>query len=250
MRDLVRAELLKLRTTRMFWGLVVGALVGVPLSLAAAILTAGQEGGGPALETTEGIRHVLSAASSGGVVVLILGILVMAGEFRHNTATSTFLGSPDRKRVVGAKLISSTIVGAALAVAASALTLAIALPWLAAKDVAVDLLSADVGLALVGAMAATALYALVGVGIGSMIRNQTAAVVTALVWVMVVESILVNFVDDVGRWLPGGAVASLTGMASLDGVLLPMWAGACVFAAYGLAFAAAGSRSLMHRDIT
>jgi len=193
---------------------------------------------------------VLSAASSGTVLVLVLGILIMAGEIRHNTATSTFLVSPDRRRVVGAKLMASSLVGAGLAVAASLLTLAIALPWLAAKDVPVDILSADVGLVLLGAVAATGLYGLVGVGLGSLVRNQTAAVVVALVWVMGVESILVNFVPAVGRWLPGGAVASLTGVSTVGGGQLPMWAGAVVFAAYGLAFAAAGTRFVLQRDVT
>ena len=94
----------------------------------------------------------------------MLGILVMAGEFRHNTATSTFLVSPDRSQVVRAKLIAASIVGVLLALAASALTLAIALPWLASKDIDVDVLSGDVGPVLLGGIAATALYALVGVG--------------------------------------------------------------------------------------
>jgi ABC-2 type transport system permease protein len=67
--------------------------------------------------------------------------------------------------------------------------------------------------------------------------------------VMVVEGLLISFVSDVGKWLPGGAVAALTGSATLHGNLLPMWGGALLFAAYGLAFAAAGSRFVMQRDI-
>ena len=110
-------------------------------------------------------------------------------------------------------------------------------------------MSGDVGFVLLGAMAATALYAMVGVGLGSLIRNQTAAVVVALVWVMVVEGLLVSFLPEVGRWLPGGAVAALTGVTTENGGLLPMWAGALLFAAYGLAFAAAGTRFVMRRDI-
>lgn len=250
MRNLVHAELLKLRTTRMFYFNALAALAFVPVSLAIAIFTAGQSGGGPALDTSEGVRHVMSAASSGTVIVLILGILVMAGEFRHNTATSTFLVSPDRRRVVGAKLLASSLVGAGLAVVASVLTLAIALPWLAAKDVDVSVLGGDVGPVLLGAMAATALYALVGVGLGSLIRNQTAAVVVALVWVMVVEGLLVSFLPEVGRWLPGGAVAALTGVATADGGLLPMWAAGLLFGAYGLMFAAVGIHLIVRRDVS
>lgn len=249
MKNLIRAEVLKLRTTRMFAWSALSALVLVPISVAVAILTAGGTDGGPALDTTEGIRNVFSAASSGTIVVLIIGILIMAGEFRHNTATSTFLITPDRKRVVVAKLAASAVVGAAIAIAASVVTLAVALPWLAAKDIDVSLLSGDVGLVLLGALTATALYAVVGVGLGSLVRNQTAAVVVALVWVMVIESLLVSFAPAFGRWLPGGAVAALTGVATRDGGLLAMWAGAVLFAGYGLAFATAGTRFVLRRDV-
>lgn len=249
MRDLIHAELLKLRTTRMFYGIALAALAFVPVNLAIAIQTAGQSGGGPALDSSEGIRYVMSVASSGLLFVLVLGILVMAGEFRHDTATSTFLVSPDRKRVVGAKLVASTLIGAGLGAAASVLTLAIALPWLAAKNVDAAVLSGDVGFVLLGAMAAMALYALVGVGVGSLLRNQTAAVVVALLWVLVVESLIVSFVPEVGRWLPGGAARALTGIAIPDDGLLPMWGGAVLFTCYGLAFAAAGIRFVMRRDV-
>ncbi len=249
MRNAVRAEVLKLRTTRMFYGNALAALAFVPISVTFAIQTAGTDGAGAALDTGEGVRNVLSAASSGTLLVLLIGIMMMAGEFRHNTATSTFLASPDRRRVVGAKLIASSIVGVALAFAASALTLAIAVPWLASKDVAVDLLSADVGLVILGAVAATALYALVGVGVGSLIRNQTAAVAGALVWALVVEGIVVGFLPEVGRWLPGGAVAALTSSITPEGGLLPMWGAALLFATYGLAFAAAGTRFVVRRDV-
>ena len=251
MRDLIRGELLKLSTTRMFWGSVVAALAFVPVSIALAILTAGQEGSPiPALESSEGLRSVMSAASSGAVMVLVIGILGMAGEFRHNTATSTFLISPDRKRVVGAKLAAASLVGVGVAAAASLLTLAVALPWLRAKHVEVSLASGDVGLVLLGALAATALYAMVGIGVGALLRNQTVAVNVALVWVTVVESILLGFVPQIGRWLPGGAASALTATPTAAGTgLLPMWGGALLLAGYGLAFAASGTRSVLRRDV-
>ena len=251
MKHLIHAELLKLRTTRMFYGNLLAAIAFVPFSLLIAIQTAGQPGANiPALDTSGGIRNVMSAASAGSFIVLIIGVLIIAGEFRHHTATSTFLVTPDRGRVVKAKLAATTLVGAVLAVAVAALTLAIALPWLAAKHVDVDVLSGDVGFVLLGAMAATALSALVGVGVGCLIRNQTAAVAIALGWTMVVEGLLVSFVPEIGRWLPGGAVAALSGAATVEGGLLPMWGGALLLGAYGLAFAAAGTRFIQRSDIS
>jgi ABC-type transport system involved in multi-copper enzyme maturation permease subunit len=248
MNHLIRAELLKLRTTRMFWANALAALVFVPLSVATSILGAGDPG--PALTTSEGLRNVISAGSAGSLVILVLGVLVMAGEFRHNTATSTFLVSPRRSHVVLAKLIAASVVGLVLALAASVLTLAVALPWLASKGIDVDVLSGDIAGVLLGGIAATILFALVGVGVGSMVRNQTAAVAGAVAWVIVVEGLLVSFTPDVGRWLPGGASSALSGVAVANGGLLPMWGAALLLTLYGLAFAAAGIRFVLRRDVT
>lgn len=250
MKDLVRAELLKLRTTRMFVGNAIVAVAFVPVFVAIAIRTAGRSDVSPELTTSEGLRNVMSSASSGALIVLIVGILIVAGEFRHNTATSTFLITPDRAKVMRAKLIATTLVGAAVGLAGVAITLIIALPWLAAKDVEVNLLSADVGLVLLGSLAATALYAVVGVGVGSLIRNQTTTVVLALVWVFVVEGLLVSLVPDVGRWLPGGAQLALSGAATAKGGLLPMWGAALLLTGYGLTLATAGSRFVIRRDVS
>ena len=130
----------------------------------------------------------------------------MAGEFRHNTATSTFLVSPNRGRVVGAKIVAassrrsrhcldrlSADVGGGNAVAGD-------------KHIHVDIFSRNVGLVLLGGIAAMAIYAAIGVGVGSLIRNQMAAVVIALAWVLVVESLLVGFAHEICRWTPGGAL--------------------------------------------
>ncbi len=244
MRDLVRAELLKLRTTRMFWGNVAAALAFVPLSLALAVT-----GGTDPLDSADGVRHAMSAASSGAVLLLVIGILGMAGEFRHGTATATFLISPDRRRVVAAKLVAAALVGACVAVAAAALTLAIGLPWLSAEDVSPTAYTADIVAALLGSFAATVLAAVVGVGFGALVRNQTAAITIALVWTQVVEGVLVGFVPEVGKWFPGGAASALSGVSTPNGGLLPIGAAAVLLTLYGLAFAAAGASTLVRRDI-
>ena len=126
----------------------------------------------------------MSAGSSGALTVLIIGILIMAGEFRHGTVTSTFLVSPKRGRVVGAKIVASALVGTGIAIAAAVLTLAVSVPWLASKHIHRHILSHNVGVVLLGGIAATAIYAAVGVGVGSLIRNQMAAVGVALGWVV------------------------------------------------------------------
>jgi ABC-type transport system involved in multi-copper enzyme maturation permease subunit len=247
MKNLIRAELLKLRTTRVFWGYVAAALALVPVSIALS-MTAGNDVA--PLTSSEGLRGVMSAASAGGLLVLLIGISMMAGEFRHNTATTTFLISPDRRRVVAAKLAAGSVVGIGLAIVASLLTLATALPWLAARDVDVSLLSSDVGLPLLGALIGTALAGVVGIGLGALMPNQILAITVVVLWTSVVEALLVGFVPEIGRWFPTGAASALGGTVTAEGGLLPFWGAALLLTGYGLAFATAGTRVVMRRAIT
>ena len=250
MSDLIRAELLKLRTTRMSWWIAAAALAFVPLGIALAIQAAGQAGNAT-LDSSEGLRNVILAASSGGVLVLVLGIFVVAGEFRHDTATATFLINPDRGRVVGAKLVAAGLAGVAVGVGvgASLVTLAVAVPWLSAKGVDLGAHSGDIALVLLAALAATVLSAVVGVGFGALLPNQVAGVTVALVWTLLVDGLVVEFVPEIGRWFPGAAARALSADTS-QGNLLPIWVGTLVFAGYGLAFAAAGTRLVLRRDIS
>jgi ABC-type transport system involved in multi-copper enzyme maturation permease subunit len=248
MNKLIRSELLKLRTTRTFWISAVAALAFVPVSIALAMAKVGNPGA-ESLDSVEGFRNVIAAASSGGVLVLLIGIVVMAGEFRFNTITSTFLSTPDRKRVVGAKLAAASLVGTGIAVVSSLLTLGIALPWLASRHVDIASHTTDIAIVLLGGIAATAVAGLVGVGVGSLVTNQTLAVTVTLIWSLLIEGMLVNFAPGFGRWLPGGAAGVLSGAATYSN-LLPVWAASLVFAGYGITFAAAGTRFVLRRDIT
>jgi ABC-type hemin transport system ATPase subunit len=90
---------------------------------------------------------------------------------------------------------------------------------------------------------------MVGVGVGSLVTNQTLAVAVTLTWLLLVEAMVVSFARGPGRWLPGGTPGAMSGAATYSN-LLPVGAAALLFAGYGLAFAAAGSRFVLRRDIT
>ena len=236
MKNLIHAELLKLQTTRAFWAYIAFALAFVPVSIA---LTMTVSNDGLLLDSSEGITAVFSAASAGGLLLLLLGITMMAGEFRHNTATPTFLITPDRRRVIAAKLAAGSVVGLLATAVSSLLTLAIALPWLAARDIDVSLLSTDVGAPILGGL----------IGTGPM-PNQTLAITVVVVWSTTVEALLINVVPEVGRWLPMGAASALSGTWSAEEGLLPFWSAGLVLTGYTLALAAAGTNLVTRREIT
>jgi ABC-2 type transport system permease protein len=249
MTRLVHAELLKLWTTRTARIVLALAAAGAA-ALTIFVLTLAGRPGQPALGD-DALRQLVGAPNGPlTLAALLLGILGMAGEFRHGTATPTFLVTPGRGRVVAAKLAASALAGLAVALVAAVVVLAIALPWLPAKGVQVPL--ADPGLAarVAGLAAAVALHAVLETGLGALLRNQFAAVVAGLLlWQGLVEDLLVGVLGRPGlaRWLPDGAAAALTAPGDAT---LTMWAGALVLAAYGLVLAVAGGRLVVSRDLT
>jgi ABC-2 type transport system permease protein len=190
----------------------------------------------------------MAAASSGSLLLLLLGITAMAGEFRHGTAASTFLVSPDRQRAFLAKVGATMLVGLVMAAAAIVATLALAVPWLDAEGVSLTGRGGDVAMSLLGSLAVTALAGAIGVGLGALLRDQTRAVVLALVWVVAVEAIVAGFVPELYRWLPGGAFAAVTGSASV-GETFALGGGLLLSLAYAAAFALAGRTVLLARDL-
>jgi ABC-2 type transport system permease protein len=166
MTRLVRAELLKLRTTRVVAGLF-GLTIATSALIATAVMLIAARPGQPAIPS-DALPELLAVAKGPLVVfALILGVLAMTGEFRHGTATPTFLVTPDRGRVVVAKVVANALAGAVLAVVSAAVVLAITLPWLRVRGVELAILDADAASRLLGLAATAALHAVLGVGLGA-----------------------------------------------------------------------------------
>jgi ABC-2 type transport system permease protein len=247
MTRLVRAELLKLRTTRAAAGVLALTVATTALIMTAVILIAGRPGQ-PAIDSALLTDLVVVAKGPLVIFALILGVLGMSGEFRHGTATPTFLVTPQRGRVVAAKVVAYALAGVALAAASAVVALGIGLPWLRGKGVEVAVVDADVGARLLGLAATSALHAVLGIGLAALVRNQLVAVAAGLLWMRVEELLpAVLHRPGLGRWLPEGAAGALTGPSAAT---LSMWAGGLLFAAYGLALALIGTRLLVRRDLT
>jgi ABC-2 type transport system permease protein len=249
MGRLVRAEWTKLLTTRVWIGLLVG---GVVLSGGfAALFTglAGQADGPPAVGDPEFERLVLSLVANATVFSLILGIIGTTQEFRHRTATPTFLAAPHRGQVVAAKLLAYAVAGIPFAVVVAAVTVLVAEVYAGGRGAAPSLTGENLRV-LLFAMLAIVIYAVIGVGLGALLRNQVGAIVGALVYLFVVENLIGGIPATSGayKWLPGGALSAMT--ASFDGPdLLGPGQGAALLLGYGLVAAALGTAFSIRRDV-
>jgi len=244
MIDLVAAEWLKLRTTRLLHGTIPAAVALSFAAVAGAVFS--EHRGGVALESTEGIRRVLSVTGTGAILVLVVGIIISAGEYRHGTAADTFLTTPRRHQVVAAKLAVGAGVGLAAGVVISLAALGIAGVLYKVEGATFPFDDVEVWLILGGTLVYTSLFAVLGVALGSLVRNQVVAVAGALAWLAVVEHTLVNLVPDIGRWLPAAAGQAIVRAPLED--LLPPLGGIALLAAYGAAIVLAGIRVAGARD--
>jgi ABC-2 type transport system permease protein len=244
MHQLIRTELLKLRTVRGPWLLLAAA----PLLVVAGVSGVAASGGRPLDRAAQATAMAHVGLTS--VFTLVFGILLAAGEYRHRTITDTFLSTPDRGRVVVAKLLVAAHAGAAAGVAGGLAGLAAEAVWWPARGASFAPADATTWATAAGGVLWTAAFAAIGVGVGALVRSLVGAVAAALAWVALVEGVVGRLLGGLARWLPftaGQALGGTGGMITSD--LLPRWGGGVVLAAYTVLFAVAGVVVSARRDV-
>jgi len=257
---LVRSELRKIRTTRTWMGLTLGGLALVAFYVTVIVFTAGTTDAGgnglPSLSDPAAVRTVYGVPLEVGYLMpLMLGVLLICSEFRHQTITPTFLATPRRGRVLAAKAAAAGIVGLAMGVLITAVVAGLGAVLIAARGYPVLLTSHSVPRTLAVAVLGLAVWAVFGLGFGALLKNQVAAVVSAIVLVTVVGGLLTllfNWVhlDGLARLLPGNASTAMIQPANVGGTdLLPWWGGALVLLAWGGVTAGLGALLTLRRDV-
>jgi ABC-2 type transport system permease protein len=244
MTALVGAELLKLRVTRSTW-----AFVGVALALSGlrVAMVLGSAGTAAGIEpgTEDATLTLAGAAATGAVMAMFLGVVAVTWESRHQTLTGTLLNTPDRRRVVAAKAVAIALVGAVtgLVLSVAGVALAVAGGYAGRLD-AGGVVSLVLGVTLTGAF-----WGWFGVGVGLVVRNQTAALLVPLIWMVLVEPLLGAFgLRALVLWLPGTLPGALVGSTNLG--TPPAWAAFVVLVGYGLLLTVPGARRLSVQDVT
>jgi ABC-2 type transport system permease protein len=267
-----RSETTKLTTTAGWWILAIVLVAYIALAAALAFVIGatstgaiGAAAGRSPLPTTGVAPLLYSLASSVGYVFpLLIGTLIVTTEFRHKTLTPTFLATPRRGLVLGAKMIVGVAIGVVYALLALIATVGPVAGILAGFGVDTGLGSGDAWAQFGRVLLAFALWALIGIGVGALLRNQVAAIVVVLVFTQFVGPILQvagSFVDGlsaVTRFLPGAAsdalvgssILSAGGAAAATGEPLAWWAGGIVLAVYAAVFLVLGHLFSWRRDVT
>jgi ABC-2 type transport system permease protein len=276
--NLVRAELLKIRTTSLWWIL---ALVNLPLwglsllfnyintSAALSFDAADTQGIPPdAVAQIEAAQQTANVAANlyttgqflGVMLVMLLGAIVVTNEFFHQTATTTFLTSPRRTEVVLAKLGASVLLGLAFWLVTTVLNLIFAPLILSGLDTPSMLGDAVVWRAIGLNGLAYLIWAVLGVGAGVLIRSQIAATITLTMTYLggfIAQAIIYGILSQqLGAWFDNIQVLVPTNASQLiiAGTELPgspdRWIGAVVLIGYALVTGILGTLIMKRRDIS
>lgn len=237
----MRGEWLKLITVR-------SPKVLIAVALLSTWLIAGL--GANDFEGGERTVDLLSGSGSLAVVLLlILGIQILAQEYRFGTIRTSFTAVPVRSRVIGAKVVVGAAVGGvtgAVVIASGALVSATILSS-RGYTLAVDgrLLELVAGYAVVCALSVA-----FGIGIGAITRNPTFGITAVLLLTFLVEPLVTAFTGDaVSRWLPlTSLLGALPGFSNDGFTFTPWYISALVFAGWSALALVIGGLMVERRD--
>ena len=270
----VAAEFAKIFTTRLWWilaivlfcyiGLIAGGLGALFGGIQTGVISPDTVNtGGGAVSFGSLPPLIYSFASSVGYVFpVLIGALATTGEFRHQTLTPTFLATPRRGVVLGAKTITLILIGAGFGLVALAASVGIGGGVLSAVGVDAQLLDSETWLLVARTLLAMGLWAAIGVGLGVLVPSQVASIVIVLAFTQFVEPLLrlgASFLDvtaKIGNFLPGAASDALVG-ASVFTIATPTstaaldwWQGGLVLLGYAVVATVIGYAVSWKKDVT
>jgi ABC-2 type transport system permease protein len=263
MINAIKVELLKLRTTRLTYGLLLtGAAVTALFTILEAALGGKGTNGPKPLYTASGFTDVFT----GGIWLLLFaavaGVTVTTSEYRHHTATLSYLADANRNRVLAAKTAAGALTGLVFGMAAVVVAGGTAVGFTLAKGYQIPLSDATMIRFSVGSLLAGALLSAIGVGMGALVKSQLAGIVSVFVWTIVIESLIGGLFNSTRPYLPYTAATNLGGAAlggaafgpahtgAGTGTPLPFAATVALLLAIAGALAAIAAATTIRQDIT
>jgi ABC-2 type transport system permease protein len=245
MLRLLRGEMRKLTTTKLPWGFMAVLVLVAGLNGAVVAFGTDMDGSKAFVATAADQQSLMAFAFNAMIGTSLFGAIAVAREYGHKTVVPTFLTSPRRSRAVLAQLSAVLLTGAALALVGQALVIggvALAMP---STEYGFMVSAGGVTRLLVASTIAGAVGAVLGAGLGAVIRNIGGAVTTAVLVLFVIPPLAAQLVTETGSWIPPALFAVISGV-STD---VSLWAALLAVAAWALLPASVGLLAVQRRDV-
>lgn len=279
----IRAEIMKVRTTKLWWLFLIGVVLVTAWALARNGASHHYEMYPPldqfpvderaqavarAAQAKTYAGHAATAAEMmtsgqfiGVLLAMLLGVLLVTNEYAHQTATATFLTNPHRGAVITAKLAAAVAVGVLFWGVSTALNMVATPIYMSSQHFSVNLIDWIPLRSTLLNLLAYAMWAILGVGLGSLFRSQVAAVVTAMAIYLGGAAAVLGVFNLIylayhQSWILGAPVIA-PAIASLVMITPgrafehapPQWAGLLIMVGYAVLSGAVGVLHTRRRDI-
>ncbi|AAT88769.1 ABC transporter permease [Leifsonia xyli subsp. xyli] len=255
----IGSEWIKLRSLRStFWTLASVIVIVIGFSALLSVTIPSAETLRQQLPGTRLDGFVSAAATTGltfaQLVVAVLGVLVISGEFSTGMIRSSFAAVPRRFPTIAAKAITLFLVSFIVGLVSFAASWAIAAVVMSAKGYQADLFAGSTLWSILGAAVYLGLVAVFSMGLGTILKASgggIAAAVGALFVLPIIASIVVGLLPD-AKWLTDAQHYLISnagsGMAGLANDALEPWANAVTVLVWTAVSFAGGALLLQRRD--
>ncbi len=242
---LIRSELRKLTTTKMPLAFLAVLVVLAGINAFAVIAGTDFDGSKGFISTDADQQSLMAFAANALAMAGLFGAIAVAREYAHHTVVPTFLAEPRRHRAVLAQLCAIAIGGGVLGLLGAGLIVASVAVALPATDYGFLVPTADVVRVLVASAFAGAVGAVLGAGIGLLVRNVGGAVTGTVIALFIAPPLIGQLAPDSASWMPSVLATVLTGV----GTEVSQPEAIVALVAWALAPAAIGLIAVQRRDV-
>lgn len=242
---LVRAEFRKLTSTRMPWVFLMVLIAISAINAIAVVFGTDMDGSKTFISTPEDQQSLVAFAANAMMIAGLFGAIAVAREYGHGTVVPTFLAEPRRTRAVLAEFTAVLLGGGVLGFAGAALSitgLALGLP---ATEYGFLISAGGVAQVIAASTFAGAAGALLGAGIGAVVRNTGGAVAGAVLALIIAPPLVVQLARGAASWVPNTLNTVVSGVTAEVGV----GAALAALAAWAIVPALAGIVAVQRRDV-
>jgi len=260
---LIRSEWIKLRSIRSTWwcyAILVVVTVGMAALLGGAVGAPGSDVPQDALNGSF-VSINTASVSLTALVVGVLGVLIITGEYGTGQVHSTFTADPGRTGVILAKATVLAVTTFVVSIVSTWIGVLLSTALQSAKGADVAIGDPSVFLPILGSSVYVTLLALLAYGIGLLLRSSAGGIAVTVGILLVLPIVLSGignlmrqqWVLDIAKFLPDQAgmqlyTYSFTG-AQQDGVVLNGWGGFAVLVAEVVVIGALALSVARRRDV-
>jgi len=242
---LVRAELRKLTSTKLPWAFFAVLVVISSLTAIAVIFGTDMDGSKAFISTAADQQSLMAFASNAFMGAGLFGAIAVAREYGHGTVVPTFLSEPRRHRAVLAQSTAVMVGGALMSLIGAGLTVVAVAAALRTTEYGFMLSFGEVTQLIAASTFAGAAGAVLGGGIGALIRNTGGAVVAAVVVLVIAPPLIIQLASEAASWVPD----TLTKVTSGTADDVAMGAALAAIAAWAIVPAVIGLVAVQRRDV-